>query len=608
MRLGANYLGNNRCEFTVWAPLLQEVAVQIETPEQRLIRMQKGDRGYWQATATDIPAGTLYRYQLDGDLYRPDPASVSQPQGVHEPSQVIDQSTFSWSDRNWQSIPLEDYIAYELHVGTFTPEGTFEAIISRLEDLKEVGINAIELMPVAQFPGSRNWGYDGVYPFAVQDSYGGVEGLKQLVDACHQQGVAVILDVVYNHFGPEGNYTSNFGPYFTAKYKTPWGSAINFDDAYSDGVRNFFIENALYWFREYHIDALRLDAVHAIYDFGAKHFLTELAERVEEFSQQHGRKYYLIAESDLNDVRVIRPPEMGGYGIDAQWSDDFHHCVHTLLTGERGGYYEDFNQCEQMAKVLREGFAYSWNYSPFRQRYHGSDASKIPPTQFVVCSQNHDQIGNRMLGERLSHLVSFEALKLAAGVVLLSPYIPMLFMGEEYGEDAPFLYFISHGDPNLVEAVRKGRQEEFAAFHLQGEPPDAQSPETFLKCKLNWDKRKEGKQGILLNFYKALIQLRRQIPALRSSKTRESIEVTCFETEKLITLRRWSPNSQIFCIMNFSDRVTPIQVPLPEGSWQKRLDSAESQWFGKGSTCPQTLTEKQDLTLQPQSFVLYENQ
>ena len=602
MKIGAAYLGNGLCEFTVWAPLLSEMTVQIIAPEKRLIPMQPDGRGYWQVKANDIFPGTLYLYRLEDGTLRPDPASQFQPQGVHNLSQVIDHSSFTWNDTAWAGIPLEELIIYELHVGTFTPEGTFEAIIPRLSQLRSLGINVIELMPVAQFPGERNWGYDGVYPFAVQNSYGGVEGLKQLVNACHQQGIALILDVVYNHFGPEGNYTSNFAPYFTTKYQTPWGSAINFDGAHSDGVRNFFIENALYWFQDYHIDALRLDAIHAIYDFGAKHFLAQLAETTAEFSRQQGRKFYLIAESDLNDVRVIRPEELGGYGLDAQWSDDFHHALHTLLTGEQQGYYQDFGQCEQLGKAWRESFVYAWDYSPSRQRYHGSYAGHHPPSQFVVCGQNHDQVGNRMLGERLSQLVSFEALKLAAGAVLLSPYIPLLFMGEEYGEEAPFLYFVSHGDPDLVEAVRKGRKEEFKAFHQQGEPPDAQNSETFQRSKLNWEQRQEGKHQVLLRFYQQLIELRR----LHLKKLeRQSLEVNSWETEKLLSFRRWNQQSQVFCLMNFSKQRATLKDAAPEGNWQKRLDSSDAQWLGGGSNLPQKLTQGQDLTIQPQSFALY---
>ena len=604
MRVGATYLGNDRCQFTVWAPLLQKVAVKIVAPEERLISMQPCRGGYWQTTVTNIIPGSLYLYQLGENITRPDPASYFQPHGVHAPSQVVDRSTFSWQGRDWAGVELEKLIIYELHVGTFTSEGTFVAIIPRLDRLQELGINAIQLMPVAQFPGTRNWGYDGVYPFAVQNSYGGVDGLKQLVDACHQSGIAVILDVVYNHFGPEGNYTSNFAPYFTSKYQTPWGSAINFDDAYSDGVRNFFIENALYWFREYHIDALRLDAIHAIYDFSARHFLAELAEKVTEFSQQQGRKFYLIAESDLNDVRVINPPELGGYGIDAQWSDDFHHSLYTLLTGEQQGYYQDFGRCEHLAKALRESFVYSWQYSPYRQRYHGSFAGDIPSSQFVVCAQNHDQIGNRMLGERLSQLVSFEALKLSAGALLLSPYIPLLFMGEEYGEENPFFYFISHGDPDLIEAVRQGRKAEFAAFQLPGEPPDAQSEESFWHCKLDWQQRTEGKHQVLLEFYQQLIQLRQQILALRQLE-RKKIEVFSVETDKLILFRRWYENSQVFCLMSFSDRIVTYSPTLPEGNWHKQLDSSDFRWLGSGSLMPDIIRDDEQLTIKPKSLALY---
>jgi maltooligosyltrehalose trehalohydrolase len=604
MKIGATYLGNGNCEFTVWSPILQEVAVKIVSPNERLIPMQKDEWGYWRAKATDIAPGTLYFYQLNGEVTRPDPASHSQPKGVHEASEVVDHSSFSWSDSSWTNISLDELIIYELHIGTFTPEGTFEAVIPHLHELKEVGINAIEIMPVAQFPGDRNWGYDGVYPFGVQNSYGGPEGLKKLVNACHQEGMVAILDVVYNHFGPEGNYIGNYAPYFTSKYHTPWGNAVNFDDAYSDGVRNYFVENVLYWLREYHIDALRLDAVHAIYDFSAKHILAEMAEKVTQLSQQQGRKYYLIAESDLNDVRIIQPKKLGGYGLDAQWSDDFHHSLHTLLVMEQQGYYQDYGLCEHLEKAMRESFVYSWQYSPFRQRYFGSYAGELPAAQFVVCSQNHDQVGNRMLGERLSHLVSYEALKLAAGTVLLSPYIPLLFMGEEYGEDAPFLYFVSHSDPDLVKAVREGRKREFEAFHAHGEAPDADSPETFLKSKLNWKKRTQGKHGILLKFYRELISLRRQVPALKSLN-RHNLEVTGVEEQKFLSIHRWSEDNQAFCIMNFSIEAQTVSFVLPQGNWQKRLDSSDPQWLGKGSTLPEILKHGENLTIQPQSFALY---
>ena len=604
MKIGADYRGSGQCEFTVWAPFLEEVAVQIVSPEKRLLPMQK-EEGYWKLTATDVEPGTLYFYKLEGTTDRPDPASKFQPQGVHGPSHVVDPGAFTWHDAEWSGIPLEEMIIYELHVGTFTPVGTFETVIPQLSELSRLGVNAIEIMPVAQFPGDRNWGYDGVYPYAVQNSYGGPEGLKQLVDAAHQQGIAVILDVVYNHFGPEGNYISQYGPYFTETYRTPWGSAVNFDDAHSAGVRNYFVENALYWLQNYHFDALRLDAIHAIYDLGAKHFLQELSEKVAALPTG-GRKKYLIAESDLNDVRVIRDREVGGQGMDAQWSDDFHHSLHTLLTNEQIGYYQDFGKCEQLAKAFKESFVYSWQYSPERRRFHGSDASAFPGSQFVVCTQNHDQVGNRMLGERMSHLVSFEGAKLAAGALLLSPNIPLLFMGEEYGESSPFLYFVSHTDPDLVEAVRAGRKKEFSAFHLEGEYSDPQGSETFQKSKLRWEDRKEGKHKALWELHQLLIQFRRTIPALKNLD-KQNLEASSVEEDKLLLLRRWSNESQIFAILNFNTKNVTLK-PIPSGNWQKILDSADPKWMGPGATLPEKPTPEQELTIPPQSFALYQQQ
>ncbi len=465
-------------------------------------------------------------------------------------------------------------------------------------------MNAIEIMPVAQFPGDRNWGYDGAYTYAVQTSYGGPEGLKKLVDAAHREGLSVILDVVYNHFGPEGNYTSLYGPYFTEMYKTPWGMAMNFDDKYCDGVRNYFIENALYWFQNYHIDALRLDAVHAIYDLGAKHVLQEMSEQVEALCDSMGRKLYLIAESDLDDVRVIREKELGGYGMDAQWSDDFHHCLHTLLTGEKRGYYQDYGKVEQLAKGYKQSFVYDWQYSLNRQRNYGSDASDRPGHQFVVCTQNHDQVGNRMLGERLTHLVSFEALKLAAGAMMLTPNIPMIFMGEEYGEDSPFLYFISHTDQDLVEAVRQGRKREFAAFHAEGEFVDPFSVDAFNQSKLKWETRQEGKHKVLLDLYQHLIHLRRTMPALKMLD-KQNLEATAVEDDKLLFLRRGSSGDQIFCMMNFNDKDITCQTS-PGGIWRKILDSSDDKWMGSGSTMPDKLIREQEVTIRPHSFALYE--
>jgi maltooligosyltrehalose trehalohydrolase len=605
MIVGAHYLGQGQCQFTVWAPLRDAVSIEFIEPEPRQISLSCEPEGYWTATVDQVSPGTLYNIRLGEDLTRPDPASRYQPQGVHGPSQVIDQGDYSWGDADWRGVPLQDYIIYELHVGTFTPAGTFEAVIDRLPKLKELGITAVELMPVAQFPGDRNWGYDGVYPFAVQDSYGGPNGLKRLVDACHQQGLAVIMDVVYNHFGPEGNYTADFGPYFTERYNTPWGAGINFDDAYCDGVRRFVTDNVLMWFRDYHMDALRVDAIHAIYDFGASHILADVKAATSVLEKTRGIPCYLIAESDLNDVRVINPPDLGGHGLDAQWSDDFHHSLHTLLTGETLGYYQDFGSPAHLVKVLQKGYAFDGNYSRFRKRRHGNDPSHRPPYQFVVCSQNHDQVGNRMLGERLTALVDFEALKLAAGTTLLSPYIPLLFMGEEYGETAPFLYFVSHGDPNLVQAVREGRKREFADFHDLGEPPDAESPETFNQSTLNWELLNQGKHQRLWEFYQRLIQLRRQIPALACGEER-NLEAKYDESQGVITLRRWQGSSQIISLMNFQPE--PVSyLPVLDGQWQQRLNSADESWLGPGSDAPATLETGKMAVLPPHSFVLYEH-
>jgi maltooligosyltrehalose trehalohydrolase len=607
MRPGVRYIGDDTYEFTVWAPLVRSMAVKIVTVPERLVPMKRTESGYWMAALNALPAGTRYLYRLDNDRDRPDPASHFQPDGVHGPSQVVDHGAFPWMDGEWKGLPLPSMVMYEIHTGTFTPEGTFEAIIPRLAALKALGINVVELMPVAQFPGTRNWGYDGVYPYAVQNSYGGPEGLKRLVNACHTTEMAVILDVVYNHLGPEGNYLWDFGPYFTDKYRTPWGQAINFDGPCSDEVRNYFIGNALHWVREYHLDALRIDAIHGIFDFSAKHILQELGEAVHLEAAALGRSVFVIPESDLNDVKAVNPIEIGGYGLDAQWNDDFHHAVHALITGELKGYYEDFGRVEQMEKALREGFVYSGQYSSFRKRKHGNDSKDRPAHQFVVFSQNHDQVGNRMLGDRISKLASFEALKLAAGLVILSPSLPLLFMGEEYGEDVPFLYFVSHGDKDLIDAVRNGRRGEFKAFSWEGEPPDPQSEGTFRASKLDWGKRERGHHHLLLGFYEQLIRLRRNMPAL-SGLDRNRLEVSVVpDAKNIVTMRRWdgSNASHVYGLFNFEKSNVNITVPLPAGLWTKVIDSSDSAWAGPGSLLPGRMQNKDRVTMRGQSVALY---
>jgi maltooligosyltrehalose trehalohydrolase len=606
--LGATYLGNDETRFLVWAPFQDRVEVHIVEPRERFLPLEKDERGYFWADAEEVPPGSLYFYRLDGQSEYPDPASKFQMRGVHGPSQVV-YPNFSWEDGKWSGLSLQDYIIYELHTGTFTPEGTFDAAIKHLDKLKDLGITAVELMPVAQFPGSHNWGYDGVYPFAVQDSYGGPEGLKRLVNACHGIGLAVILDVVYNHLGPEGNHMAKFGPYFTDRYQTPWGAALNFDGAYSDEVRRFFIENSLHWITEFHIDALRLDALHAILDISAYTFLEELATSVHRQAKKLNRDIYLIGESAANDARLIRPQKSGGYGLDAQWNDDFHHALHVLLTGEKAGYYQDFGTIGQLAKAFREGFIYSGEYSPYRRRRHGTSSKDIPAQRFVVFSQNHDQVGNRAGGERLSRLVSFESLKLSAGIVMLSPFLPLIFMGEEYGETAPFPYFVSHTDPALIEAVRRGRQEEFASFHWPGGIPDPQDEATFLSAKLNHGLREEGWHKILRDFYRELIRLRRGNMAL-ACLSKNNMEVLEDEYKKTLCVRRWQKDSEVAIIYNLGDDEDKIHQLVSPAQWRKILDSTEARWLGPGGAIPEKFGSKDEieLTLLPKSFVILEKE
>ncbi|MDH4154116.1 MAG: malto-oligosyltrehalose trehalohydrolase [Nitrospira sp.] len=586
LNLGATPLVENAMRFRVWAPHATEVAVQLLGEGRSAVPLQPEAHGYFEAIIPQVAPLTRYRYVLDGSKERPDPASRFQPEGVHGPSAVVDPNAFQWMDQSWNGLPLKDFIIYELHVGTFTNEGTFEAVIPHLRYLKEtVGITAIELMPVAQFPGRRNWGYDGASPFAVQSSYGGPDGLKRLVNACHKIGLAVILDVVYNHLGPEGNYLGDFGPYFTDHYQTPWGLAINYDGPESDAVRQYVIGNALYWVTEYHIDALRLDAIHGIFDFSAHHILKELTLAVHQQAGCLGRQIFVIAESDLNDVRIINLPTSGGYGLDGQWNDDFHHALRVSLTGERAGYYEDFRGLKDLGTALREGFVYSGQHSAYRRRRHGNSPEHCRPSQFVVFSQNHDQIGNRAVGDRLSTQLPLEALKVARATVLLSPNIPLLFMGEEYGERAPFQYFIEHGDPDLVEAVRQGRRREFAHFGWKPEEiPDPQDPATLERCRLDRTDLDDRQTG-LLRWTHALIQLRKAVPVLAAGDA-ETLHhsVWVFEKEELLVMHRWSTTGdQALLLLGF--KKTPVVCPLtaPVGVWQRRLSSGAEEFGGSGA-------------------------
>jgi maltooligosyltrehalose trehalohydrolase len=605
-RVGATYLGDGRGQFLLWAPRADGVEIKIVAPCTRVIALEKAERGYHQAIVEGLDPGALYLFRLDQQKERPDPASRYQPFGVHEPSQLTDPNAFRWSDAQWSGLDLEKYVLYELHVGTFTAEGTFDAILPRLDEIKSLGITAVELMPVAQFPGKRNWGYDGVYPFAVQNSYGGPQALKRLVDACHQREMAVVLDVVYNHLGPEGNYLADFGPYFTAAYRTPWGQALNFDGAQSDEVVRFFVQNALYWLEDFHIDALRLDAIHGIVDRSAQPFLELLGSEAEAFAQQAGRKIHLIAESDLNDSRFVLSRKANGYGLDAQWNDDFHHAVHVLVTGEQRGYYQDFGGLPQLAKAFNEGYVYTGEHSKFRQRRHGNSSRGISGRQLVVFIQNHDQVGNRMLGERLSRLVSFEALKVGAGLLLLSPFVPLIFMGEEYGETAPFLYFTSHSDPDLIAAVRLGRQQEFASFAWPGEPPDPQDEGTFLSSKLDHPRSQQEPQRSLRALYRELLRLRSSLPPLRNLSKEEST-AQAFEQQQVLFVRRWADRSQVCVGFNLGDRETCLNLPFPSGTWDLLLDSSHQRWAGPGGAVPDVLASQGEveLRLPSKSFCLF---
>jgi maltooligosyltrehalose trehalohydrolase len=605
--LGATYVAEKTYHFHLWAPNVDNVKLRLLDPEERLVEMEAIEEGFHQARVEGLSPGTRYFYRLDNEKDRPDPTSRYQPEGVHGPSQLVDPH-FEWQDHAWAGLPLQQYILYELHVGTFTPEGTFEAIIPHLEWLKELGVTAIELMPVAQFPGTRNWGYDGVNLFAVQDSYGGNEGLKKLVDACHQAGLAVVLDVVYNHLGAEGNYLWDYGPYFTDRYQTPWGSAVNFDGPGSDQVRRYFIENAVYFLRDFHIDALRLDAIHAMLDFSAVPFLEEMAAVVDREAVHLNRRVYLIAESDLNDARIVRSREAHGYGLDAQWSDDFHHAVHVLLTGETQGYYRDFidesgaEPLQHLTKALTESYVYSGQFSVARGRRHGNPSREIPAHRFIVCIQNHDQVGNRMEGERLAALTSWPRVKLGAALLLLSPYVPLLFMGEEYGEAAPFLYFASNTDLELVEAIRQGRKREFAEF-MQGEPPDPFAEETFQRSKLNHALAQEGKHAELRELYRTLIQLRKTLPPMELL-SKEQLAIHAFEEEQVLLMHRWYGPDQIIALFNFNQESTTLLLPIPTGRWNKLTDSD----LGKSDFPGQIDSPgKSKVHLPAERFALYES-
>jgi maltooligosyltrehalose trehalohydrolase len=577
--IGINFKKTDEAEIVVWSPLTNSVDVEM-TASGKKIKLSPYGYGYWKAVTSEIIPGTRYRISVDNKKSLPDPASLSQPDGVHESSMAIDLGNFSWSDQKWKNIPLNEYIIYELHTGTFSDRNDFDGIAARLDYLSELGITAIEIMPVGQFPGDRNWGYDGVFPFAVQHSYGGAEKLQNLVNACHDKGLAVILDVIYNHVGPEGNYLGEFAPYFTDKYRTPWGKAFNFDDAWCDGVREYFIENALMWFRDFHIDALRLDAVHAVKDFSPKHIIREIREHIDELEKLTGRNHYVIAEMDLNDPVYIKSYDRCGHGVNAQWIDEFHHALRVTAGQPPEGYYEDFNGINHLAKSYLSAYVYDGQFSKHRKKVFGKKTDN-PGHQFIVFSQNHDQVGNRMLGERTSQLVSLDMCRLMAAAVFVSPYLPMIFMGEEWAETNPFLFFISHTDEQLAAVVNKGRKEEFYYFNWPGEPPDPRLRETFTNSILNWRLLQEKPHSNMLAYYKKLIELRKSQPALRATD-RTTTRVFVDEVDKTLMLHRWSNSQYLECMMNFSAGHQPLKFSQTgKYNYKLILDSSSPEWGGK---------------------------
>jgi maltooligosyltrehalose trehalohydrolase len=530
--------------------------------------MTRAANGWWTSN-TSLRAGADYVCFIDGQGPFPDPRSAAQPAGVHGASRIVDHQAFPWSDGAWRPPRLESAVIYELHVGTFTLPGTFAAAVERLDYLRELGVTHLELMPVAEFPGDRGWGYDGVDLYAPHHAYGSHDALKTLIDACHARGLAIILDVVYNHFGPSGNYWSCFGPYLTRGHATPWGDAVNLDDRGSDEVRRHFCDNALMWLRDYHFDGLRLDAVHTMFDQSATHFLEQVAGEVASLSRQLERRFVLIAESDLNDPRIIRPREFGGYALDAQWSDDFHHALHALLTGERQGYYRDFGTLADLAQALRQGFVYDGRYSVYRDRRHGRAPIGLSGHRFVCCTQNHDQIGNRARGERLAHLISPGRLRIAAAVLFTSPFIPMLFQGEEWAASSPFQYFTGHPEPDLAHAVSEGRKHECVDFGWDPAAiPDPQAMATFVRSKLDWSESAREPHRQILKWYRELIALRRRCPTLTNGGMRE-VKVIFDEAAQWFVMLR----EPIALTFNLSAHRHTI--PLPQGAGNHLLMASE---------------------------------
>ena len=547
-------------EFKVWAPNAQRMQLVCQGEARD---MERSGRGCWSARVAEDAQDVEYAFLIDDDAKPyPDPRSLWQPLGVHEPSRVYDHARFQWTDAAWEGVPFVEAVIYELHIGTFSAEGTFDGAIAHLDHLVELGITHVEVMPVAAFAGERGWGYDGVALFAVAQPYGGPDGFKRFVDACHAKGLAVILDVVYNHFGPVGNYAPKFGPYLTERYVTPWGAAVNLDQPGSDEVRRYFCDNALMWLRDYHTDGLRLDAVHEYLDRSGLNFMEQLAAEVDELEATLKRPLTLIAESDLNDPRVVRPRSENGYGIDAQWSDDFHHALFALLTeeAEHLGYYRDFGTMDDFVKALTQVFVYDGRFSEYRGQSHGRPAGDLPAQRFLAYIQNHDQVGNRALGDRIEHLVGSDAARVAMGLVVLAPFIPMLFMGDEFSASSPFLYFADHEDPEMARSVSEGRKREFAGFGFAGQDvPDPEDRRTFERSRLPWNEASAGAHAAMFEWTKALIRLRRSSRALQDGD-RSRLQVRSDAEKRWLWMRR----GEFRIVANVAAQDS-LLLPLEEG-------------------------------------------
>ncbi|HEV2342950.1 MAG TPA: malto-oligosyltrehalose trehalohydrolase [Actinocrinis sp.] len=547
--------------FAVWAPRAKQVDLVLgdeRLPMKQRPASEPWREGWWELDVPSAGVGTDYAYSLDGGTPRPDPRSWHQPRTVHDASRVVDPALFHWTDETWTGLTAPGSVAYELHIGTFTREGTFDAAIGRLDHLAQLGVDLVELMPITAFPGTHGWGYDGVAPWSVHEPYGGPSGLVRFIDACHRRGIGVLLDVVYNHLGPSGNYLAEFGPYFTGKHQTPWGWAVNLDDSGSDEVRAYIVENALHWLRDYHLDGLRLDAVHALADTRSVHVLEQLSIAVDDLAARLGRPLALIAETDLNDPRIITPRTHSGYGVHAQWNDDFHHALHSLLTGERHGYYADFGSICAFAKTLTSCYFHDGSWSSFRGRTHGRpvDTVLIGANRFVCFLQDHDQVGNRALGDRIGAALPPGRRRIGAALLLTAPFTPMLFMGEEWGASTPWQYFCDHPDPELGGAIREGRRREFARHGWAGEDvPDPQAPETFARSRLDWNEIARDEHRELLDWYRALIALRHSEPDLQDPRL-TAVRVVYDEPAQWLVVQRGA----VRVAVNLADRARSIRL------------------------------------------------